>query len=257
MANKLAGGVKAGTTGYSHTILLLAAADGSEMSGKLAADLTISYYRQGDAAVTAFPALTDLAALNTPWAAGGVKEKSAALARGSYRVDVPDAMIAAGRDYVELFAFCAGSQVFTERIPLETAGAAEVKADTAAIFAAVDPEVATLVSLTTAINAAVAAIGGIVSQFRFTTANQVDANALSGGGGGGGDPAAIAAAVGAGIVEPHGNITRDQAQRLMLAVLAGVTTSGGLVFKTPDGSTVRLTVTANSQKERVVVTATP
>ena len=254
MADKYAAGIKAGTTSVSHDVLLVSAADGSEITGKLAADFTLAYYRQGTAAVVQVTPLSDLAALNTAWAAGGIKEKSATLARGLYRADYPDAAFLAGADYVDLIAFVSGSQVFIERVPLPTAGPADIMAVAVSTFAAVDTEVATIVSLVTAINAAIAAVKGVTDQFRFTTPNVVDA---SGGGGGGGDPTAIANAVGARVVESHGNITNDQAMRLMLSILLGVTTSGGAVFKTPDGTTVRVQATLTSQKERVVMALTP
>ncbi|RMD50739.1 hypothetical protein D6827_03405, partial [Candidatus Parcubacteria bacterium] len=56
------------------------------------------------------------------------------------------------------------------------------------------------------------------------------------------------------IIEVNGSITLKQAMQILIAVCAGVTASGGLVFKTPDGSTVRVTATVNSSNERTAIT---
>ncbi len=69
--------------------------------------------------------------------------------------------------------------------------------------------------------------------------------------------AAIAAAVGAQIIETNGSITRQQAESLMLAVLLGETSSGGVVFKDPSGTTTRVTVVVNGSNERTSVTPAP
>lgn len=53
----------------------------------------------------------------------------------------------------------------------------------------------------------------------------------------------IAIAVGNHEVETVGHYTADQIGRIILSAIAGVTDTGGLVTRTPDGSTVRLTVT--------------
>lgn len=127
MSNRFAGGVKAGQTSVSTDVLLLSAVDGSELTGKVAGDFTLSYRRQGAARVAVTPVV--LAALTTAWASGGVKEDMG----GLYRIDFPDAAFATGVDYVMLEAFVTGSQIFHERIPLETSGAAEVKTETALI----------------------------------------------------------------------------------------------------------------------------
>ena len=65
---------------------------------------------------------TDVAALDSVYASGGFKED----ADGEYRLDLPDAMLLAGVDYVSLHVLCTGAYTFEERIPLETQGAAEV-----------------------------------------------------------------------------------------------------------------------------------
>jgi len=67
----------------------------------------------------------------------------------------------------------------------------------------------------------------------------------------------VPAAVGGRIVETQGSYTLDQAFRIILAVLAGVTTTGGSVFKTPNGVSTRVTATVNASDERTAMTLTP
>jgi hypothetical protein len=135
MANKLQGVIVAGTTSYSTDILLLSATDGSELVAKVAADVTAYYWRQGGTPTAI--SLSDLAAIDSAFSSGGIKEADATNMKGSYRLDVPNAAIASGADWVELNAFCTGSQVYKERFPIVTAGAVEVKVDTAALVTAV------------------------------------------------------------------------------------------------------------------------
>lgn len=60
---------------------------GLPVTGLVAATFpTLTYSRAGANADVAFPALSDLAAITTAWAAGGVKERG----NGVYRLDLPD-----------------------------------------------------------------------------------------------------------------------------------------------------------------------
>lgn len=69
--------------------------------------------------------------------------------------------------------------------------------------------------------------------------------------------AEIAAAVHAYTIESNGNYSAADIQRIVLAVLAGVTTNGGKTFKTPDGSTTRVQATVNeTARERTAITIT-
>jgi hypothetical protein len=140
MADKLAGGVKAGSTSYTTDIVLRSSVDGTEITGKVAADMTASYWRPGGTrtAIT----LSDLAAVNSAFSSGGVKEVDGTNMRGTYRLDVPDAALATGVDWVELNVFVTGSYVYKERIALETKGAAEVFTVANAIKAVTDVLVA-------------------------------------------------------------------------------------------------------------------
>lgn len=56
------------------------------------------------------------------------------------------------------------------------------------------------------------------------------------------------------VVESAGSITLEQALRGMIAVLFGATDNQRLTFKTPDGTTTRVSVTINGSNERDNVT---
>jgi hypothetical protein len=125
MADKWSSGIRAGSTSVSTTVVLRSSSDGTEVTGKVAADLTISYRRQGGTRTAI--SLSNLAAIDSVWSAGGVKED----ADGAYRLDLPDAAVGTGADYVHLTAKCTGSYVFHERISLATdATVAAIKAKT-------------------------------------------------------------------------------------------------------------------------------
>lgn len=112
----------AGSTSYSTSIVLRSATDSSEMLGKVAADVTASYRRQGGTRQTI--TLSNLAAIDSAWSSGGIKEDIG----GIYRLDLPDAALAAGADHVTVTASCSGSLVFHERIMLPTQSVAGVAA---------------------------------------------------------------------------------------------------------------------------------
>ena len=64
---------------------------GLPVTGLIAATFPpLTYSRAGANADVAFPALTDLAAITSPFAAGGLKERG----EGIYRLDVPNAIFA-------------------------------------------------------------------------------------------------------------------------------------------------------------------
>src|SRR3990172_367409 len=146
MADKFLGSLKAGSTSVSMEVVLRATADGTEMTGKVAADMTASYLRQGGTRTAISP--SDLAAVNSAHRSGGVKEVDATNMKGLYRLDVPDAALATGADWVIISVFVAGSYMFYQHYALDVAAAA-VQAKAA--------------SLT------------------FTTANKVDASILAAG----------------------------------------------------------------------------
>lgn len=91
-----------GKTDFSELIFIPdpASTDGSGKTGLVAADLTVSYTRMetdNDAVVTdVTSSLSDLAALATAHTDWGLKEISSTLAPGLYRLDIADAVFAAG-----------------------------------------------------------------------------------------------------------------------------------------------------------------
>lgn len=119
MADKFLDGatVKAGSTSVSMTFQLRKSADNTAETGKVAADLTISYLRQGSTVTDVTE--TDLAAVNSAYSSGGVKELDATKLPGVYRFDVPDAALATGVDWVEIYFKTAASWQ-SQRIALTT-----------------------------------------------------------------------------------------------------------------------------------------
>lgn len=124
MSDRFAGGIKAGSTGISIPVILRKTADNTELTGKLAADVTATYRRSQSAgvAITA----TDLATVADAWSAGGWKETDPVNRPGEYRFDVPDAAFATGVDHVTVAIKVAGAYVFYERFALESVGSKEV-----------------------------------------------------------------------------------------------------------------------------------
>lgn len=94
--------IKLGFTDYSALVFIPdpAQTDGSGKTGLVAADLTVSYTRvetDNDVVVTDVTgSLSDLSALTDAHADWGLKEVSSSLAPGLYRLDIADAVFAAG-----------------------------------------------------------------------------------------------------------------------------------------------------------------
>jgi hypothetical protein len=101
------GSIKAGTTSVSLPFMLKATTTSAAITGKVAADYTMSYWRQGGVRVAVTPA--DLAAVNSAYSSGGVKEVDATNQPGLNRADWPDAAFATGADWVVLSIKCAGA----------------------------------------------------------------------------------------------------------------------------------------------------
>lgn len=89
-------------------------ADGDELTGKVAANFTLTYHRPGAAAVAI--SLSNLAALTTAHTDGGIKE----IGNGEYRLDVPDAAFAAGVTQVSIQGAVGGGYVLGYPIDLYT-----------------------------------------------------------------------------------------------------------------------------------------
>lgn len=117
MANKLRGdAIVAGSVDVSIPAVLRKSADSLEQTGKVAADMTLSYWREGGTrtAITA----SDLAAVNSAHSDGGVKEVDATNMPGTYRLDLPDAAVATGADWVVVAIKIASTFMFLERFDL-------------------------------------------------------------------------------------------------------------------------------------------
>lgn len=99
--------IKAGTTSVSIGFTLKATTTSDSVTGKVAADMTLSYWRQGGLRVAI--AASDLAAVNSAYSAGGVKEVDATNQPGLYRLDLPDAGLATGADWVVVSVKVAGA----------------------------------------------------------------------------------------------------------------------------------------------------
>lgn len=118
MSDKLQGGVKAGSTSVSLSFVIRKASDSTELTGKVAADMTLSYWRQGGVRVAVVP--TNLTNVNDAFSSTGVKEVDSTNMPGAYRVDWPDAAFATGADWVEFAVVVSGAFVYHERVPLTT-----------------------------------------------------------------------------------------------------------------------------------------
>lgn len=118
MSDKFQGGVKADSTSVSVDFLLRKTSDNTEQTGKVASDLTVSYQRQGGVRVAVSP--SDLAAVNSAYSSGGVKEIDSANMPGLYRLDVPDAAFANGADWVIVSVKVASCYVWFEKFNITT-----------------------------------------------------------------------------------------------------------------------------------------
>jgi hypothetical protein len=59
------------------------------------------------------------------------------------------------------------------------------------------------------------------------------------------------------VIETEGSVTRQQAESIALAVLAGRTTDSGNTFRTPNNVASRVAATTNGSNERTAITLTP
>lgn len=109
MSLQLPGGgtIRIGATSVSIPVLLRSTTDNTGVTGKIYSDITGSYWRQGGTrtAIT----MATLAAVDSAYSAGGFKEVDATNAPGLYRLDVPDAALAVGVDWVVIALKCTGT----------------------------------------------------------------------------------------------------------------------------------------------------
>lgn len=114
----LAGGITAGAVSVSLPAQLVATTTQADVTGKVAADVTASYWRQGGVRVAI--TVADLGSVNAAYSAGGFKEVDATNMPGAYRFDVPDAALATGADWVVVFLKVAGCISIPFRLDLTT-----------------------------------------------------------------------------------------------------------------------------------------
>jgi hypothetical protein len=118
MSDRMYGGIRGGGASVSVPIQLRLAASGLGATGKVASDLTASYWRQGGARVGI--TLADLSAITDAWASGGLKEVDATNQPGVYRLDLPDLAVVTGADWVVVSVVGASLFPWHERWNLET-----------------------------------------------------------------------------------------------------------------------------------------
>jgi hypothetical protein len=120
MADKFlsASSVKAGTTSVSTFFTLKDTTTGAATTGKVAADMTGSYWRQAGLRVAI--TLSNLAAVNSAYSSGGVKEVDATNMPGVYRLDLPDAAVGTGADWVVASIKVTGCQAADVPLALPT-----------------------------------------------------------------------------------------------------------------------------------------
>lgn len=107
------GNIKAGSKDVSIIAILRNTTNNQEISGKLAADVTAKYWRQGKTPVTI--TLHDLSSLELQHSDGGWKEGTT----GAYRLDLPDSAVTEDSDWVLISVSTSGGYVFHERYNLE------------------------------------------------------------------------------------------------------------------------------------------
>src|SRR6266705_3167011 len=88
--------IQSGSTSISINLTVLDAGLKSPVPGLNQNALCAAYFRQGG--IPTYITLIPLAAYNSVWASGGVKEIDPTLFCGRYRLDVPDPAFASGAD---------------------------------------------------------------------------------------------------------------------------------------------------------------
>lgn len=124
MSNKQHGDVKAAVTDLSVSVLLISTTDGTEVTGKVAADVTASYWRQGGSRTAI--SVSDLSAIGDAHSDGGWKQVDATNMPGVYRFDIPDAAFAINSDFVVITVKVSGCFAYTREYAIETQGSSEV-----------------------------------------------------------------------------------------------------------------------------------
>jgi hypothetical protein len=119
MADRYVGGIRAGSTGVSIHLLVRKKVDNTEATGLVfnSAGNIASYCREGSTR-TAITLVTQT--MGGAWVSGGFVEVDAITMPGLYRLDVPDAAVASGADYVTLAFVSANNYAYVERIAISS-----------------------------------------------------------------------------------------------------------------------------------------
>lgn len=121
MSNRLQGGASAGVTDFSLFVLLRNATTNQSMTGLAHGDITATYTRLGETPVAITPVA--LSAVDDAHTDGGWFEVSNSSHPGLYRLDLPDAAIAEGADFVAVTIQASGAYAFHQVYPVSDASA--------------------------------------------------------------------------------------------------------------------------------------
>jgi len=130
MADKFLGAnaVLVGATNVSLGVVLRSMTDYSGKTGVAYGDITAYYWRQGGSNTSiAASALGSITAAHTD---GGWYELDSTNSPGVYRFDLPDAMFAAGADWVQVSIKVTNTYLYCERFAIPTNSVDQVVADT-------------------------------------------------------------------------------------------------------------------------------
>lgn len=119
MADNYFGGIKAGSVGVSIHLLIRRKSDNAEVTGLAfnTAGNVASFCRQGGTR-TAITLVTQT--VGGAWTSGGFVEVDAANMPGLYRLDIPDAALATGTDFVTFALVSTNNYAFMERVALSS-----------------------------------------------------------------------------------------------------------------------------------------
>jgi hypothetical protein len=132
MSDRFAGGIKAGSTSVRMPVILRKTADSTEMTGVAFGSVTATYRREGAASVSIAVVALPTPAITDVYTSGGWIEADATNQPGTYRLDLPNAALATGADWVVVAVKVASAFVFYERFNLESKGVSELSTQVAA-----------------------------------------------------------------------------------------------------------------------------
>lgn len=117
--DKFTGGIRAGSVDVTIPVVLRKTADNTEQTAKVYTDVTGSYWRQGGTrqAIT----MATLGSVNAAHSDGGFLLVDDTNTPGLYRLDLPDAAVATGADWVTIALKVGSTYVFYQTYPLTNA----------------------------------------------------------------------------------------------------------------------------------------